>query len=522
MPRESAILTSSGRPYVVDSLEDPRMLLDDPASWDAVMGGSWSDAGVRVNARTAIGQPAIWRALTLLSGDVAKLPLTPFRRSADGGKLPATDLSGYRLMRRKANPLTTAFVFRRTMMFHALLNGNACAVILRDIYGEPQGLYLLDSGETSRAVIDGQGWYLSRIKGENVAIADDDVLHIMGLSNDGLWGHNLVEVMSEAFSLSMAARKFGSKFYSQGTQASGVLMVPGHFDEEKAKNTLAAWDKMQKGLSNAHKVALLQDGVKWQQLTITPEAAQGLQTRQFEIREIANVFGIPPHKLGDDSATSYNSLEQENANYLDESLDPWLTQWEHQCDNKLLSEAEQAADTFFEFNRNARLRTDAATRAEVYTKLFGTGGLSTNDILRRENMPTIGPIGDQRFRPSNFVPLEAPAPVAAGPQARTALKACIADRLDRLQRIEAKRELTAKFYEGFREQISEALSPVVIAAWAVLSPIDDPAPSLASHLAAYVARRIEQIETGFQWLDVSDLAESLLPPHPPECSPCPS
>ena len=511
MPRESAILAPSGRPYLVDSLEDPRMSLDDPRTWDAVTGGSRTEAGVRVDAQTAIGQPAIWRAINLLANDVAKLPLTPYVRQADNGKTPATDHPGYRLTRRKANPMMTAFIFLRTMIYHAVFQGNACAVIDRDPYGLPQDLLLLDPAETARAVIGGRGYFVTTINGTQIKIPDNDVLHIMGLSHDGLWGHDLMEVFAEAFGLTVAARRFGARFFGHGTNASGVLMVPGHFSEEKIRNTFAAWDEMNAGLSNSHKVALLQDGVKWQQLTIAPEQAQFLGTRQFEIREIANVFGIPPHKLGDNSATSYNSLEQENANYLDESLDPWLVQTEHQYNHKLLSEEEQQADShFFEFNRNARLRMDAATRAEVYTKFFGLG-MSPNDFFRRENMPTIGPVGDQRFRPGNFVPLDAPAPAAANPQARAALKACIVDRLDRLQRIEAKRELTAKFYEGFSPQILEALLPVVSAAWAVLAPNLSPQQTLEAYVASYLAARQPQIDSGYQAFDLEPLAESLLP-----------
>lgn len=513
--RESGILDARGRPFLLNSLEDPRMSLDDPSTWDGVTGGMTTQSGVRVNAQTAIGQPAIWRAITLLSGDVAKLPLLPYERMSDNGKRAAKQHAGYRLTRRKANAIMTAFNFRRTLMYHALIHGNGCAAIGRNLLtGEPEELLILDPKDTSLLVSDGLLWYITRAGDEEVVLPGSDVLHIMGLSHNGLWGHNVCEVFAEAFGLSVAAREFGSRFFGEGTQASGLLMVPGHFSEEKAKNTLAAWKEMQQGLSKSHRVALLQDGVKWQQLTIPPEAAQFLQTRQFEIREIANVFGLPPHKLGDDTRSSYNSLEQENANYIDESLDPWLVQLESQCDLKLLSEQEQDDESrFFEFNRNARLRTDAKTRSEIYTALFGTAALSPNDILRRENMPTIGPLGDRRFRPSNFVPLDAPAEgPAVSAEAKAKLRDCIIDRLDRLQRIEQKRDLSEKFYCSFRSQMQESLAPLVAAAWAVLAPGRDPSAVLTEFLDYWIDGRLKQIQSGgIEPLNIQVLALYLLP-----------
>ena len=514
-------------PRIVDSLENPRMSLDDPRTWDDVLGGTTTEAGVRVTPMIAIGQPAIWRAICLISGDVAKLPFQPYERLGDNGKRKATNHPAYKLLRRKANPLMTAFNFRRTITFHALLHGNGCAAIIRDPMGAPSELLLLDPTETCLAVIEGMLWYITKIGDGLVAIQGDDVLHIMGLSHNGLWGLNVAEVFAEAFGLGVAARKFGSKFFGEGSQMSGVLMVPGHFSEEKIKFTMAAWNEMHRGLTNAHRVALLQDGSKFQPLTIAPETAQFLQTRQFEIREVANVFGVPPHKLGDDSRTSHNSLEQEDANYIDESLDPWLVQHETQGDVKLLTEREQQEESHFcEFNRNARLRTDATTRGEFYMKLFGTGGLSTNDILRLENMPTIGPIGDQRFRPGNFLPLDAPAQTAPGapPQAQAALKACLVDRLDRLQRIEAKRwkptwaEWGETFYASFETQIAEALDPLVLATWAVLAPGEEPVAVVAEFVGAYLAERkfalVDRSET-CPLLDLAEWAERLLPEENP-------
>ena len=156
-----------------------------------------------------------------------------------------------------------------------------------------------------------------------------DVLHIRGLSSDGYSGYDVISLMKDALGVGMAAQRFGARFFGQGSNMSGILMVPGHFDEQKIKNTIQAWNTMQTGLTNSHKIALLQDGVKFQQMTISPDQAQFLQTRQYEVRAtVANITGCPPHKLGDDTRTSHSSLEAENQSYLDECLDTWLCEFE--------------------------------------------------------------------------------------------------------------------------------------------------------------------------------------------------
>jgi HK97 family phage portal protein len=489
---------------------------------------------VRVNHGTALGQPAVWRAVNLLSGDVAKLPLVKFRRTSDNGKEADRGSAAYRIMRRKANSLMTAFTFRRTLTFHSLMHGNGCAFIYRDLAGRPLQLLILDPQQTCLAIVDGVAWYVTEVLGEQRKLPAADVLHIKGLSHDGLWGIDVVDLMAEALGLGMAAREFGSRFFGEGSNASGVLMVPGHFTQEKIRNTISSWNEMQTGLTKSHRIALLQDGVKWQQMTIPPEAAQMLGTREFEIREVANIWSVPPHKLGDGTRTSHNSLEQEDQAYLDESLDPHLVSWETECDFKLLDETEQESEShFFEFNRAARLRTDASTRATVYRVLTEIGVMSANDVLRRENMPTIGPAGDQHFRPANWMPLEdAALPPAAQAAARAHLQAALAERLARMARIETTRVAkaargeqsaeggvpeawAAEFYAQFAVQLREALDPLVTAAWGILDPTGDAADALDLFVADYVRTRTHQAVAGeLSEVDAEFVVERLLPLPP--------
>lgn len=386
-------------------VENPRLSLSNPEVWDQYFEGPQADSGVNVNPRSAVGYPPLWRALNLISGDVAKLPLNVYRRLPEGGKEVDKAHPAWKLLRQSASPVMKSFTMKRTLIGHALLRGNGYAVIVRNNRREAQQLLLLDPDITFPAVVEGELWYVTQVDNEMTRFRAADVLHIRGLSNDGYVGYDVVSLMRDALGVGMAAQRFGAKFFGQGSNMSGVLMVPGKFTDEKIKNTIAAWNKMQAGLTNSHKIALLQDGAKFQQMTIAPEQAQFLETRQYEVRAtVANITGCPPHKLGDDTRTSHSSLEQENQAYLDDCLDTWLCEFETECNAKLLSDTQKKGDTHFvEFNRKALLRMSAKDRAEYYAKLQEHGDLTVNDVLRAENMPTIGDMGERRYRPANLI-----------------------------------------------------------------------------------------------------------------------
>ena len=386
-------------------LENPSISLRDPAVWQETFGGGSTQSGVSVTPASAMGYPPVWRAINLISGDVASLPLKVYRRMPDGGKEPATSLPSYNLMRRKASMDVKAFDMIRTLTSHALLRGNGYAAIIRNGRRDPVELILLDPSETYPAKVNGELWYVTQVEGDEIKLRARDVLHIRGLSADNYVGYDVVTVMAEALGVGMAAQRFGARFFGHGANMSGLLMVPGFFPEEKIRNTMEAWKSMQSGLDNSHKVALLQEGVKFQQLQMSPEQSQFLQTREHEVRQtVASILGCPPHKLGDPTRTSHNSLEQENVSYLNDCLKPWLREWEAECDDKLLSETQYANDThFFAFNRNALLQMEAKDRAEVYARHLEHGTLTINDVLRAEDLPTVGDLGDRRYRPANLV-----------------------------------------------------------------------------------------------------------------------
>ncbi len=401
--------------FIVSSagIENPRLSLGNPDVWDRYFDGPASTSGAKVTPKTATAYPPLWRALNLISGDVAKLPIDVYRRLPDSGKEADRSHPASKILRKKASRILNAFSLKRTLISHSLLRGNGFALIVRNNRGDVSELLLLDPEQTAVAVTDDGLVYSTQIGDERVAFPGRDVFHIRGLSNDGIVGYDVVSLMRDALGLGLAAGEYASRFFSQGANMSGLLMCPGHFSDEKIRNTISAFNKIQTGITQSHRIGLLQDGVKWQPISVSPQDSQLLATRAHEIRAtVANILGCPPHKIGDDSRTSHNSLQSEQMSYLSECLDVWLVEFETEANAKLLSDQQRRTDShFIEFNRNALLRMDANDRANFYVKMQSAGNLTINDVLRAESMPVV-PDGDARYRPANLMEIGAKPDVA--------------------------------------------------------------------------------------------------------------
>lgn len=423
------------------SLENPSVSLTDPDAWNELFGEHDSSSGVKVTRKRALGYPPLWRGINLIANGVAKLDLLTYRRLEGQDRERAIDHSAYPLLRRKPNRFLTAGKFKRTMQFHSLYFGNGYAAIFRRMNDRPESLLLLDPCQTFPFQADGELWYRTKIRGETRRIHADDVLHIAGLSFDGMVGLSVIELMADSIGHGLAAREYAAKFFKQGTTVNGILMIPGHLKGDAQERVMKYWKKIAGGLKESHKVALLQDQAKFQTITgLSPEQTQMLQTREFEAKEMANILGLPPHKLGDSSRVSYNSLEMENQAYLDDSLDPWLRGWEEESGDKLLSEEEKLTDShFMEFNRQALVRADLNGRYRAYQTGRLGGWLSVNDIRKSENLPAIEG-GDVYLQPLNMKTVGAGDNGEPGDNepARALYRDAIFDRLQRLTQIEAK------------------------------------------------------------------------------------
>jgi HK97 family phage portal protein len=481
-------------------------------------------SGVRVTQKKALGHPPILRGVNLIASYMMKTGLHVYKRKNQDGRERDKTHPAYPLLRRKVNAYVGAGTFKRTLTYHAIFYGNGYAFIFRDGRGRPQELLILSPCETYPVQFGGKLWYVTTIGNEQRKVPAEDVLHLKGLSFDGLVGHSIIEVMAEAFGLGISARDFAARFFGQGANASGILMIPGSLKRDAQKQVIKDFEQIASGIKNQHRVGLLHEGAKWQPMTINPEQSQMLATQQFDLISVANVLGIPAYKLGHPSRTSYSSIEWEAQAFIDDGLDPWFFSWEEECNLKLLSEAEQVNEThYFEFNRDELLKSDKITRVRTAAVEKQWGLSNTNEYRRRENLDTIGPAGDVYWAPSNMVPIDqlgqdkaaaaqAPAPdkeqepedptlTEDKTQIRQATLAAVVDRLAHLMTVEseqlqraAKREKDLsswieKFYRERIELYEEVLTPLV-RIWAAASSQPDRMVSLAAgELADKVIRR---------------------------------
>ncbi len=365
-------------------------------------GGGKSASGMRVNRKTALTYSAIWRGVRLISADVAKLPIFVYDKSGDT-LTRATKHPAYRLLKIKPNPEMTAFTWKQTIVAHAILQGNSYTHIERNGIGEPIALWPLLPDRTWPIRVNGELMYTTRLdSGEWRKIKKEDILHIKNLGYDGLIGYSMLEKARESIGLGLATARYTSRFFRNNANPSILIEVPGTMPPEAQREFLRQWEKMHAGVDNAHRPAIITNGGSAKPFSISAKDAQLLESRQFEIREIANWIGVPPHKLGDSSRTAYNSLEQENESYLSESLDPWMVAIEEECETKLIDERdllEEKKD--IEFKRGAFLRADIRSRYQAYSLGINNRFLRPNEVRQMENLnPYEG--GDEILIPLNM------------------------------------------------------------------------------------------------------------------------
>jgi len=357
-----------------------------------------TSSGKPVNETTAMQMTAVYSCVRILSEAVAGLPLNVYRYNNTGGKERALKHPLYRLLHDEPNPEMTSFAFRETLMSHLLLWGNAYAQVIRNARGEVIALYpLMPDKMTVDRDNNGRLFYLYQRGAEDAkAVGNDrrvylppsDVLHIPGLGFDGLIGYSPIAMAKNAIGLAMATEEYGAKFFANGAAPSGVLEHPGTIkDPQRVRDS---WNAAYQGSSNAHKIAVLEEGMKYTPIGISPEQAQFLETRKFQINEIARIFRVPPHMLADLEKSSFSNIEQQSLEFVKYTLDPWVVRWEQSMCRVLLSESEKPA-YFIKFNVDGLLRGDYASRMSGYATARQNGWMSANDIRELENLDRIAP-----------------------------------------------------------------------------------------------------------------------------------
>lgn len=357
-----------------------------------------STSGKHVNEFTAMQTTAVYACVRILSETLAALPLQLYRYTPTG-KERVYMHPLYQILHDEPNPEMTSFVFRETLMSHLLIWGNAYAQIIRDRLGRVQGLYPLRPDKmTVCRNENGEIYYIyTKTTDENpaikpygqVALRKEEVLHIPGLGFDGLVGYSPIAMAKNAVGMTMACEEYGASFFANGASPSGVLEHPGVLkDPAKVRDS---WNAVYQGSANAHKVAVLEEGMKYQSIGIPPEEAQFLETRKFQLNEIARLYRIPPHMIGDLEKSSFNNIEQQSMEFVKYTLDPWVIRWE-QAMQKALLLPEEKKQFFLKFNVNGLMRGDYESRMTGYSIGRQNGWLSANDIREMEDL---NPVPDE-------------------------------------------------------------------------------------------------------------------------------
>jgi HK97 family phage portal protein len=399
----TSFLRGNGRGFWAATPENPRFNLNDPAAWDA-LGAQPAASGVRVNRQTALQFSPYYRALSLISGAFAKLPLSVYRRQGKGKQVDS-EHAAQRLLRWKPNKEQTAFLWKRTMAVHSLAEGNGYSYIFRRGDGTPRELIGLDPVKTFPVRENGRLWYVTEVNADKRKLVPEDVLHFPGLSWDGMMGLSLTECAKESLGMGMGGQRYGSTFFKNAGRPAVTLEHPMKL-EDKVKNALReGWERMHTGLDNAHRTAILDGGLKANVLSVNARDAQVLELLSFNLIDLANFFDLPPHKLGNRDAASFASLEQENQAFLDDGLDPRLITFEEQCWDKLLTEEQKDADSHvIVFDRKALIRANMQTRSAYFrTALGGRPWMTQNEVREEEGLnPLTTTEADQVLDPLNM------------------------------------------------------------------------------------------------------------------------
>ncbi len=355
-----------------------------------------SAAGQSVNERSAMQMSAVYACVRILAESIASLPLHFYQYNDAGGKEKAVNHPLYWLLHDEPNPEMSSFSFRETLMTHLLLWGNAYAQIIRNGRGEVIALYpLMPDRMTVDRDARGRIYYeYARSESDantlgkksSVILSPEDVFHIPGLGFDGLVGYSPIAMAKQAIGMGLACDEYGASFYQNGAQPGGVLEHPNVLKDPK--RVRESWNAIYQGSKNAHRIAVLEEGMTYKPITISPEQAQFLETRKFQIDEIARIFRVPPHMIGDLEKSSFSNIEQQSLEFVKYTLAPWISRWEQAIQRSLLLMSERMR-YFARFNVEGLLRGDYQSRMNGYAVARQNGWMSANDIRELESLDMI-------------------------------------------------------------------------------------------------------------------------------------
>lgn len=366
--------------------------------------GADTASGVPMNAEQALRLTAVMACVKILAESVGSLPLVTYRRGGDDSKTRATGTKLYGLLHDKPNRWQTAVEYREMLQGHLALRGNSYVAISRDNAGAVAELIPLSPDRMRAYRVDSGGiaYQYANDNGGTTTFARREIHHIRAMTMDGITGLDPISYARESLGMTAAAEEFGARFFGNGTTLSGVLQHPGHLSEQAVKHLRDTFGERYSGTANAHKPIVLEEGMTWAAMGVEPDKAQFLETRKFQLEEVARLYRIPLHMLSHtEKATSWGSgIEQFNIGFVTHTLRPWFVRWEQAIGRDLIRDG---TGLFAEFLIDGLLRGSVKDRYAAYAVGRQWGWLSINDVRRFENMDQIGEAGDIYLSPMNMV-----------------------------------------------------------------------------------------------------------------------
>lgn len=348
-------------------------------------------SGVAVDELRAMQTSAVYACVRVLSETVASLPLFLFRKDKDRQE-KAREHPLFDVLYSMPNGEMTSFNFREVMMTSLLLYGNAYARIIKDKAGHVKELWYLKPThmEVERDSVTKRLKYTYSDDKDNKTYIykPEQIFHVVGLGYDGIKGISPIDQAKEAVGLALATEEYGARFFGNGARPGGVLEHPGAVkDPEKLRES---WNKVYQGAKNSNKIAVLEEGMKYHEIGMSPEQSQFLETRKYQLNEICRIFRVPPHLVGDLERSTFSNIEHQSIEFVTHTIRPWLVRWEQAIYRSLLNEQERQL-YFAKFNVDGLLRGDFATRMQGYATARQNGWMSVNEIRELENLNPIPP-----------------------------------------------------------------------------------------------------------------------------------
>lgn len=356
------------------------------ASWanlDAFEGKETS-SGIHINETVALGIPAVYACIRVLTEAIASLPLITYERFDNGDKERAKSFSLYKLLHDEPNHLMTSFELRELLVGHLCLRGNAYCYIERD-NGEIVALWPLHPDKVTVEISGRELVYKHQNDGTEKTYSMDDILHFRGLSTDGIIGYSPLNLLKDSFGYSKAVQEYSSSYFKNDASPGGILSTPNALNGNSIKDLRQTWTEGHAGKGKHHRVAILDNGLTWQSIGISPQDSQLIESQKFSVVEIARVFRVPLNLVMDYERSTYSNVTEQNRSFLTHTLQPWLTRIEQAMEKSLLTESEKEK-YLIEHLTQGFLRADTKTRYESYKIAIDAGFLTIDEVRQLENM----------------------------------------------------------------------------------------------------------------------------------------